>query len=664
MESVLDHPQAQTRIDELTAEIRRLSHAYYVLGQPEVSDEVFDALWQELEALEAAHPDLAHADSPTKKLYEGELDSPDAGDFEDVVHAMPMLSLGKAREEDELRKFCARFPGQRFAVLMKYDGISLSLTYRDGELVRAVTRGNGEQGKDITRNVKGVVQGVPVRLPEPISVEVRGEAVMHRSDFAAYNAAHPDNQLKTTRNGVSGTLSAKTQDPDRITTFYAFDLLGDTSTDMDARLRSLGFLMPFCEYAEDADEVWALVQRLATERQGFDFDTDGAVIRVADREVFEAAGANGHHPRGAIAFKYPAERVQTRIRQVIFAVGPMGQISLVAELDPVLVGGVRVEYATLHNLEDARRKDIRDGDQVWLIRANDVIPFIPGPVDPSLRDGSERVIEAPDACPSCGGELTEHGESRILRCENISGCPAQRVRRLILWASRKGADIDAIGSTWIEKLAEAGVLSTVADFYRLTSEQLLEFDRMGSRLADKFIASIEASKQVGMRRALVGLAIPYASEGTAKRLCRAGYENVEAVATASQDQLEQVEDIGPVVAASIVRYFAREDIRQLLVELRELGVNLDCLPADRPVAAPADSPLTGKTVVVTGTLESMSRKDAEAAVEAAGGKASGSVSAKTDLLVAGENAGSKLAKAQSLGVEVIDEAAFLALLGQ
>jgi len=649
-----DAPVA-ARMRELEDEIRRLSHAYYVLNQPEVSDEVFDAIWQQLETLEAEHPDLMSADSPTVKLYEGDMDDAALAAFEEVAHRVAMLSLGKARETAELAKFAERFPGQRFAVMPKFDGVSLSLTYENGELVRAVTRGDGRKGKDITRNVKDVTVGVPSRLAEAVSVEVRGEAVMHRSDFAAYNEAHPDDQLKNPRNGASGTLVSKTRDADRITNFYAFDVLDDASgAPMDERLRALGFQVPFFEYADDADGIVALVERLREHRAGFDYDTDGAVIRVADRAAFEAAGANGHHPRGAVAFKYPSEKVTTRLLDVKFAVGPMGMISITGVVEPVLTGGTTIENVSLHNPADIARKNIRVGDVIWIMRANDVIPFTPGPVDPDARDGSEREIEFPQACPSCGGPVSIEGESQIMRCNNIAGCPEQQTRRLVLWASRKSADIDAIGPTWIEKLAADGVLRRVSDFYRLDRDTLLRFERMGDRLADKFLASIQASKQVGLRNALVGLAIRHASEGTAKRLCLAGYETIEQVAAASEEDLVQIPDIGPTVARSLVSYFQRDDIRQEIADLRSLGVSLDVVDEDRPVQAPADSQLLGKKVVITGTL-SVDRKEMTKLLEAAGAKVSGSVSKSTDYLVCGENAGSKEDKARSLGVTVLTE---------
>jgi DNA ligase (NAD+) len=346
-------------------------------------------------------------------------------------------------------------------------------------------------------------------------------------------------------------------------------------------------------------------------------------------------------------------------------VGKTGKVAPVATLAPVALGGSIVKRASLANLGVIAERDIRIGDRVRVQKANDVIPQVVGPVDPAAPGRPEPNIAAPAACPSCGGTLVESGESRELFCENVQGCPAQKLRRLEHWASRAAAGIDAIGSSWIERFASAGLLSTPADFYRLTPETLLERfagDGMGARTAEKMVASIEKSRNIGLRHALIGWAIPLASEGTARRLCSAGYESAEEVAAATAEDLQRVEDIGPAVAAALTAFFAQPATMREIAALRELGVNLDVLDADRPVTPAADSPFAGRTVVVTGTLEGMSRKDAEAAIERAGGRTAGSVSKKTDLLVAGPGAGSKLDRAQSLGIPVLDEAAFSAAL--
>ncbi len=658
------------RIPALEAEIRRLSAAYYA-GEPEATDPEFDALWAELEQLEAAHPELASDSSPTRELYEGvkpgELFAP-------ARHAVPMLSLAKAYAAEEISKWLEAFAGEDLELWPKFDGMSISLTYDEsGQLVRAATRGDGIVGEDVTVNVLAApISGLPAKLPQAVACEVRGEIVMRRSDWAAYNASRPDKPLANPRNGAVGTLRAKDRGKvaARKLTFFAFDVIGGPEFQgaSAGRLAELGFAperFALAPAGEALEAIEAYIAAAQADRDGLDYETDGVVMRVADRAAYAQAGATGHHARAALAYKLAAEEALTTVEACDWQVGKTGAVAPVARVTPVFVAGTTIANVSLHNIEIISGRDIRIGDRVVIVRRGDVIPHVERVADPSARDGSERRIEPPAACPSCGGELAEEGGSRILRCQDPGGCPAQAVRRLIHWASRAGADIDAVGVKWIERLADAGLLSTPADFYALTRGQLLSLgEGMGERTADRMLESIEASRGVGMRRAIIGLSIRLCSEGTAKRLCRSGFASVEEVAAASQEQLEAVEDIGPLVAQSIIEYFSDPGHQALIAGLRAGGVSLDCLPEDAPVAAPSDSPFAGKTVVVTGTLESMGRKDAQAAVEAAGGKASGSVSKNTDLVVAGPGAGSKLAKAESLGVEVIDEAAFLALLGR
>lgn len=657
----------EQRMRTLEAEIRRLSKLYYE-GDPEISDAEFDALWIELEGLEAANPTLRDEDSPTQRLYEGvavgELFSP-------ARHDTPMLSLAKAYTSEEIAKWLTGFEGRAIALAPKFDGTSLSATYKAGKLVRAATRGDGTVGEDVTVNVNAApIEGLPDTLTEKVDCEVRGELVMRRSVFAAYNAANPDKPLANPRNAAAGTLRAK--DRDKVATrklaFFAFDLLGanDADTPLDQRITQLGFL-PERYHLTAADdtrlaEIEAYIHDAQMQRADLDYETDGVVMRVADRKAYHAAGATSHHPRAALAFKLAAEEAQTVVEDVEWQVGKSGINAPVLKVAAVFVAGTTIRNVSGHNISLLTERDIRIGDRVVIVRRGDVIPHVERVADPSARTGDEQPIVAPATCASCGSDLFEDGDSRILRCENIAECPAQRVRRLIHWAGRSAADIDAVGKTWIEAFADQGDLTRVSDFYRLTSEQLLAYDRMGDRLASKMLASVQASKQVGMRKAIIGWSIRFCSEGTAKRLCLAGYESVEQVACASQEALEQVEDIGPRVAASIVEYFSRDDVKAELVALRELGVSLDVRDEDRPVEAPSDSQLAGKKVVITGTL-TVGRSEFGKLMEAAGAKVSGSVSKNTDFLVAGENAGSKLTKASSLGVTVLTEDEARALLG-
>lgn len=682
------------RAAALSAVLKRHAAAYYD-GAPGITDAEFDGLMEELQALEAAHPELLGAESPTQTVG-----APATGAlFGKVRHRHPMLSLEKVTTPDGVSKFLARFPGEAIVVSHKLDGLSLSLRYEGGELAQAVTRGNGEIGDDVTDNVRVGIAGVPPRMPRPADVEIRGEAVMRRSDFAAYNDAaqaanaaaqaanaaaraaeaaapadtpaasrKPKELLSNPRSAAAGTLRQK--DPAKIAerplTFYAFDVIGSGSDVLSPdELRDFGFVPRGMFVCHEETEILAEIESIEAARDGLDYEIDGVVLRVADRRGFAAAGTTSKFPRGAIAWKWPAKVGESELLGVSWQVGKTGKVAPVAALAPVSLGGSVVKRASLANQTVIAERDIRIGDRVRVQKANDVIPQVVGPVDPNAPGRPEPNIVAPSSCPSCGSPLVESGDSRELFCENVQGCPAQKQRRLEHWASRAAASIDAIGSSWIERFADAGLLTTPADFYRLTPERLLESfagEGMGPRTAEKMIASIESSKRVGLRHALIGWAIPLASEGTAKRLCQAGYESAETIAAATVEELQRVEDIGPAVAASLHAFFDLPATQQEITALRELGVSLDVLEPDRPVPVDDDSPFAGKTVVVTGALESMTRPDAEAAIERAGGKTSGSVSKKTSLLVAGPGAGSKLAKAELLGIPVIDEAAFARLL--
>ena len=488
---------------------------------------------------------------------------------------------------------------------------------------------------------------------------------MLRSTFAAYNAAHPDKPLINPRNAAAGTVRAK--DPavvaERRLRFFAFDL--DTEdgvqADLEEGLRGLGFDAADMRHCDDAAAAQEVIATIEAERNDLDYDLDGAVLRLADRNAYAAAGTRSSSPRGALAFKFAAEEKTTLLADVVWDVGKIGKVAPVAVLEPVFVGGTTVTRATLANQEVIRARDVRIGDTVLVRRAGDVIPFVAGVLDASKRTGAEREIEPPAACPSCGQPLTEQGNSRELYCTNVA-CPAQTVRRLIHWASRAAADIDAIGPVWIERLNEAGLLERVSDFYALERETLIGFERIGDISADRMIESIDSSRGVGLRRALIGLAIPMASEAAATRLCRAGYGSLEEVADAGEEALQQVEDIGPKVAASLHAHLNRDGMRAELRRLRELGVDLDVKAEDLPPQVAEGAPLAGKTVVITGTIadprsgEKVPRPAFQRLCERAGATAASSVSASTDMLICGDNVGaSKTAKAEKLGVAVVDQ---------
>ncbi|WP_344208891.1 NAD-dependent DNA ligase LigA [Kribbella sancticallisti] len=645
------------RIQELADQIVLLRDAYY-RGAPAVADAEYDAIEDELRGLIEANPELTPDPNPLDQVGAPTvLHAP-------VRHSRPMLSLEKATRPEQVEAFFKRFPGRSVVVMPKLDGLSLALVYENGKLARAITRGDGTTGDDVTPLVKALADGVPVKVDAPGRVEVRGEAVMLRSTFAAYNAAHADKPLINPRNAAAGTLRAK--DPatvaERRLQFLAFDLhtdLDSTDSDLDRALRTLGFTVADMRHCDDAAAAQDVITTIEQQRNDLDYDLDGAVLRLADRDAFAAAGTRSSSPRGALAYKFAAEEKTTVLADVVWDVGKTGKIAPVAWLEPVFVGGTTVTRATLANQEVIRARGIKIGDTVLVRRAGDVIPFVAGVLDASRRTGAERDIVPPTHCPSCEQPLTEQGNSRELFCTNVA-CPAQTVRRLIHWASRAAADIDAIGGVWIERLAEAGILEHPSDFYHLTKEGLLEFDRIGEISAARMIESIDTSRQVGLRRALIGLAIPMASEGTAARLCRAGFGSLEEVAEAGEDGLVAVDDIGPKVAASLVEHLAR--LRPELERLREAGVSLDVREEDLPPVVAAGAPLAGKTLVVTGAIsdprsgEKVARPAFQRLCEKAGATIASSVSASTDYLITGADVGaSKLTKAEKLGVEVIDQ---------
>ena len=644
------------RIDSLAARLTELRETYYT-GAPLVADAEYDALEDELRALVAEHPELTPDPNPLEQVgAPGVLHAP-------VRHSRPMLSLEKATTPEQVASFFGRFPGQPVVVMPKLDGLSLAVVYEGGRLARAITRGDGTTGDDVTVLVRTLADGVPDRIDAGGRVEVRGEAVMLRSTFAAYNEAHPDKPLINPRNAAAGTVRAK--DPavvaERRLSFFAFDL--DTTdgahADVEEALTTLGFAAAEMRHVDDATAAQEVIEAIEAHRNELDYDLDGAVLRLADRNAYAAAGTRANSPRGALAYKFAAEEKTTVLADVIWDVGKIGKVAPVAVLEPVFVGGTTVTRATLANQEVIRARDVRIGDTVLVRRAGDVIPFVAGVLDASKRTGEEREVEPPSECPSCGQPLTEQGNSRELYCTNVA-CPAQTVRRLIHWASRAAADIDAIGPVWIERLNEAGLLERPSDFYALTRERLLEFERIGEVSADNMVDSIERSKGVGLRRALIGLSIPMASEGTAAKICRAGFTRLEDVAAAGEEELQRVEDIGPRVAASLHEHLERA--REEIDRLRGFEVNLDVLDEDLPPKVAADAPLAGMTVVITGSIadprsgEKVPRPAFERLCERAGASTASSVSANTDLLITGANVGaSKTAKAEKLGVEVVDQ---------
>lgn len=665
-------PTVRRRIDELRAEIREHDHRYYVLDQPTISDAAYDRLYRELVDLEAAHPELVTPDSPTMRVG----GAPAEG-FAKVVHSRPMLSLANVFDEAELEDFDAGLrrrldlgegaPPIRYACEPKFDGLAVELIYEDGLLVQGATRGDGEVGEDVTANLR-TIKTVPLRLAgdPPRRLEVRGEVVMFKRDFAALNRRQEERGEKVfanPRNAAAGSL--RQLDP-RITarrplTFFAYEV-GESSERFAThdqklhRLASLGFResgeWTVVEGGEAAKGYWA---RILEKRHDLPYDVDGVVVKVDDEDLRTRLGQVSKSPRWAVAFKFPPEEETTTVESIEVQVGRTGVLTPVAHLAPVRVGGVIVARATLHNEDELRRKDVRVGDRVMVRRAGDVIPEVVRVVT-EARTGSESDFHFPKRCPSCDAEVVREEGEAAWRCTN-SACPAQLKERIRHFAARPAMDIEGLGDKLVAQLVDRGLVKDFADIYRLDVEGWASLERMGEKSARNLADAVERSKRVPLRRFVNALGIRHVGEATAAALARR-FPDVRQLFDASLADLESVKDIGGEVAMAIRQFFDREENRQVIEHLLAVGVEPQ---PEAPVAT--GGVFQGKTVVLTGTLSRYSRDEAKAEIERRGGKVSGSVSKKTDLVVAGEEAGSKLKKAQELGVQVVDEEGFVAMLG-
>ncbi len=660
------------RAQELREQIRFHDHRYYVLDQPLVSDAEYDRLLRELEKIEAENPALRSADSPTQRVGGAPSEK-----FAKVEHAQPMMSLGKAMAEEEFHDFDARVRkalGVEKVVYNcepKLDGLSISLRYERGSLTRGATRGDGTVGEDVTSNVR-TIRSVPLALAveagkEPPSLlEARGEVILAKKDFAELNRRQEeagDQAFANPRNAAAGSL--RQLDP-RITatrplSVYIYEV-GECSVSFKTHgeklelLRSLGLRVAPSFRAEGADEVKAIYRRMLERRHDEPYEQDGMVIKVDDLGQRERLGAVSRSPRWAVAWKFPAEEEETTVEDIDVQVGFTGKLTPVARLKPVFVGGATVSNATLHNESEMRRKDVRRGDHVFIRRAGDVIPEVVAVIK-EKRTGKETEFVFPATCPVCGAPVVKKEDEADHRCTG-EDCPAQLAGRLEHFAQRTAMDIQGLGEKIVEALLEKKLVKDVSDLYALRVEQLAALPRMAEKSGKNLFDAIQKSKQTSLRKFLFALGIRHVGETTAKALAQA-FPDVRSLFTASLDQLQGVRDIGPEVGSSIHGFFQKESNRQLVERLLAAGVTPE--PEKVPEAGGVFS---GKTVVLTGGLTSMSRDDAKAEIEKRGGKCSGSVSKKTDLVVAGEDAGSKLAKARELNVKVVDEAEFLKLLGR
>ncbi len=684
--------QTQARAAELRETLTRANRLYHELDAPEMPDAEYDRLFRELLELEATHPEFSTDDSPTQRVG-----APADRSLGDVEHRVPMLSLSNAFDQDELRAFDARVRRglgltddetcPRYIAELKIDGLAISLRYEAGRVVLGATRGDGRTGEDVTPNLR-TIEAIPPVLPEPLTLEARGEVYMPKAEFARINAEREEAGLPLYANPRnSGAGSLRQQDPAvtagrRLSAWFYIlledgGLAAETQTAALERLRTLGFpVQPDHESGLDIEGIIAFAERWREPRHDLPYETDGVVVKVDRTDLQARLGMVSRAPRWAIAYKYPPEQVETAVEDIVPYVGRTGTLTPVAHLAPVLVAGSTVARATLHNLDEVRRKGVRIGDHVVLHKAGDVIPEVVR-VLVERRDGSEREFQMPVECPVCAAPVVQEAGEVRHRCSNPF-CPAQVIQGLSHFVGRGGMDIEGAGFAVLDQLLRRDLVTGPADFYRLRAEDLVDLERFGQKSADNLIAAIDRSRRRPLSRILAALGIRHVGEQTAIDLAlwiattwpiEGGEDEAawtariaEALATADSDHFEAVPGIGGVVAASIGRFFEDPNTARLLRGLAAVGVV--AIPPQVPDAAMAAGPLAGKTVVVTGSLESFDRKSAEAAVRAAGGKAAASVSRKTDYLVAGEKAGSKLAKAQELGVKVLDEAAFRALVSE
>ncbi|WP_314065130.1 NAD-dependent DNA ligase LigA [Cardiobacterium hominis] len=662
-----------TRLAALREEIRAHDHAYYVLDNPRIADAEYDALMRELRALEAASGEPVPADSPTRRVG-GKADSA----FAPVAHSVPMLSLDNVFSAEEFHAFIKRLQerldhsGLRLSAEPKFDGLAISLRYENGVLVRAATRGDGATGEDVTANVR-TIRAIPLRLLDnvpPAVIDIRGEIYMPKAAFAALNAAAERDGGKTfanPRNAAAGSL--RQLDPaitaSRKLSFFAYGLgahdgyaLPATYSDLLAQYRAWG--VPVCPLQRALDSVAAATAYMADlgqKRHDLPYEIDGVVYKADYYADQQAAGFVSRAPRWAVAWKFPAVEKTTLVEAIDVQVGRTGAITPVARLRPVEVGGVTVTNATLHNADEVARKDVRVGDTVFVRRAGDVIPEIVKTVL-DARPAESLPFAMPTHCPDCGSEIIRPEGEAVARCSGGLHCRAQRAQALIHFASRKALDIQGLGDKLIEQLVRDDRLHSPADLFALTLEDWAALPRMAEKSAQNILAALEAAKSTTLARFIYALGIREVGNVSADLLAR-HYRELPALMAASEEDLQAIDGIGPVMAQYIRHFFLDDANRAVIAALQAAGIHWPVVEA--PVIA-ADSPLAGKTVVITGTLPTMTRDEAAAHIARLGGKTASAVSKKTDYLLAGDKAGSKLEKARALGVAIIDEAQLLAWL--
>jgi DNA ligase (NAD+) len=658
-------PSAEKRIETLRREIERHDHLYHVLGEPEISDRDYDRLYRELQDLEAAHPELEDPDSPTRRVSRGLLPG-----FATVRHSAPMLSLDNTYSLDELAEFDARVrkllgtERVAYAVEPKVDGVAVHLRYERGRFAQGLTRGDGEKGDDITGNLR-TIRSIPLRLrgrDVPDLLEARGEVFMETKAFALLNRrreAGGEKPFMNPRNATAGTL--KTLDPSEVAKrplqIFVYQLVRAEGHGFETHLESLAYaakvglrVNPDNARVRGYDELRALCTRWESLRAKLPYGTDGLVVKVDSLRDEARLGMTAKSPRWGIAYKFGTSEAETLLKEITLQVGRTGVVTPVANLEPVTLLGTVVSRATLHNFDELERKDIREGDRVVVEKGGEVIPKVVRVLPASGR--RRAAFPVPTICPVCGEPLVRDPEAAAIRCENLY-CPAQVRRRVVYYASRGALDIEGLGEKTVDSLVDAELVADPADLYDLTAAQLVPIERMGEKSAANLVAAIARSKAAPLERLLVALGIRHVG-GSVARLLAEEFRSLDAIAEADDDALQRIDGIGPEIAASVAAFFGSKEGRGLVRRLRSRGVT--GTPPPRR-ARPAEGPFAGKTFVLTGTI-SMPREDAAALIVAGGGKVTSSVSKKTDVVIAGEEAGSKLDKARTLGIAVWDDRRF------
>ncbi|MCA1056155.1 NAD-dependent DNA ligase LigA [Rossellomorea aquimaris] len=659
----MDQQSAEKRVRELHERLNQYNYEYHVLDKPSVPDSEYDQLLRELIDLEDQYPELRTADSPSQRVGGTVLDA-----FEKVEHRSQMLSLGNAFNEEDLRDFDRRVRqavGDDFSYVceLKIDGLAVSLRYEDGVFVQGATRGDGSIGEDITSNLK-TIRSIPLKIKEPLSFEVRGEAFMPKRSFESLNKAKEENgeePFANPRNAAAGSL--RQLDPKIAASrnldifLYALADIGDTGIESHSegldQLDQLGFKTnPERKRCATIEEVLDYVEGWSERRPDLAYDIDGIVIKVDSLEQQQSLGTTAKSPRWAIAYKFPAEEVVTILKEIELSVGRTGVVTPTAILEPVRVAGTTVQRASLHNEDLIREKDIKIGDHVVIKKAGDIIPEVVNVLE-EKRTGEEQEFSMPTHCPECESELVRLEGEVALRCINPK-CPAQIREGLIHFVSRNAMNIDGLGEKVISQLFREELIEDVADLYKLEREQLLQLERMGEKSVDNLLQAIEASKKNSLEKLLFGLGIRHVGAKAAKTLSQE-FMTMDRLMEVSKDELTNINEIGDKMADAIVAYFENDEVKELVGELKDAGVNMEYKGPKPVAAAESDSYFAGKTIVLTGKIEKLSRNEAKEKIEMLGGKVTGSVSKKTDLVIAGEDAGSKLTKAQELEIEVWDE---------